>query len=195
MPILGVVASSISGHLTPPYLTDYYSIQTITVDSGGASSITFSSIPSTYTHLQIRALVRTDRATYSNDGINITFNSDTGANYSYHELTGDGGNASANYATSANYIFLQGLAGSASSNVFGETVIDILDYTNTNKNTTVRGLSGFDNNSGAGNQNGYISQGSGAWYSTPAVTSITIDQRSGSNFQQYSTFELYGIKA
>jgi len=180
-----------------PYIpTDFESIATVTVGSGGAANVEFTSIPSTYTHLQIRALAKTDRGTYSNDGINITFNSDSGSNYSYHELTADGTNVSAGSGATQSYIFLQGLAATTgSTSTFGVTVIDILDYANTNKYKTVRGLTGFDNNSGSTNQAGYISFGSGNWRNTNAITSITLDQRSSSNFLQYSHFALYGIKA
>ena len=82
------------------------------------------------------------------------------------------------------------------SNVFAVSVIDILDYANTNKFKTVRALTGDDNNNST--NYGYISLSSSLWRSTSAITSLTFDQESSSsttNFVQYSSFALYGIKA
>ena len=75
--------------------------------------------------------------------------------------------------------------------MFSAHIIDILDYTNTNKYKTVRNLGGFDTNSA---QYGYISLGSVSWRNTNAITSIsfTLD---GNNFTQYTQFALYGIKS
>lgn len=196
MPILGVVASSISGHLTPPYLTDYYSIQTATVDSGGASSITFSSIPQTYTHLQIRGIGRTDRSGFSNDGAKVQFNSDTGSNYAMHQIYGDGSSVSANSLTSTNVQQVAFLTGAgAIANNFGGFVIDILDFKNTNKYKTLRAIGGQDNNkSSPDTEYGWAGFTSILWMNTNAITSITLSPRVGSNFQQYSSFALYGVK-
>ena len=167
------------------------SISTTAVTSGGAASVTFSSIPSTYTHLQIRLLARTNRTGYSNDLLKVTFNSDTATNYSAFRMYGDGGGA----GTSANntqaymedWIVSSDAAG---SNVFGTVVIDVLDYKDTNKHKTLRSLGGFDNNG-----DGYVALSSGNWRSTSAITSVSIAMASGTSFKQYSHFALYGIKA
>jgi hypothetical protein len=81
------------------------------------------------------------------------------------------------------------------ANSFGTTVIDILDYANTNKYKTLRSLTGFDNNTtgGAGEQGGVLFL-SDAWYDTSAITSISLFPESSGNFAQYSTYALYGIK-
>lgn len=97
---LGILASQISGHLASP--TSYESIATVTVGAGGSSSISFSSIPSTYKHLQLRGIVRTtDTSAAASDGnyIGIRFNGDTGANYVAHNLYGNGGSAVATSGT------------------------------------------------------------------------------------------------
>ena len=93
-PILGIYASQITGHLFTPS-NSYTSIATATVDSGGASSITFSSIPSTYTHLQIREISR-GAAVQTSTNIQMQFNSDTGTNYSDTWLYGNGTSAVSN---------------------------------------------------------------------------------------------------
>ena len=169
--------------------TSYESIATTTVGSGGTSTITFSSIPGTYKHLQIRMIGRSSRS--ANDGYAVVrFNSDTGSNYSYHSLAGNGTAASAGGSGSVNYpTLLYFPAASRSANIFGVAVLDLLDYQNTNKNKTIRVLDGYDSN-GAG----WIELGSGAWYNTNAITSITITEFNGQNFAQYSHAALYGIK-
>jgi len=70
------------------------------------------------------------------------------------------------------------------------SVIDILDYANANKYKTIRSLSGTDYN----NSNGRLFYSSGNWRSTSAVTTITLTNDSGTNFTQYSSFALYGVK-
>ena len=178
---LGIYASQISGHLN-----SYGSIATVTVGSGGASSITFSSIPSTYTHLQLRMMVR---ETSTSNGYDMQLNGDTGNNYSRHYLIGTGSSAVAAAVTSTSSMILSDAAVSTSTTgVFGASVCDVLDYTNVNKNKVIRTLGGFDNNG-----NGAIFFNSGLWMNTSSVTSIVIIPDAG-NFAQYSSFALYGIK-
>ena len=169
--------------------TSYESIATTTVGSGGSSTITFSSIPSTFTHLQLRYIGRSSRSQNSGYAV-IRFNSDSGSNYSRHSLQGDGASAIGDGSGSVSYptlLFLPGALRGAS--IFGAGVLDVLDYTNTNKNKTLRVLDGYDSN-GAG----LIELASGAWYNTSAITSITITEFNGNNFVEYSQFALYGIK-
>ena len=160
---------------------NYISIQSATVDSGGASTITFSSIPSTYTHLQLRYI-----ALGSAGGGNMLFNSDSATNYSRHYLEGNGSTASAGASTSTAGMGIMG--GSGTANVAEVGIIDILDYTNTSKYKTVRELAGLDIN-GAG---GFIDFFSGNWRSTSAISSITIN--ASTTYSQYSQFALYGVK-
>ena len=174
------------GGLAAP-LGDYQAIMTATVDSGGASSITFSSIPSTFKQLQIRAMLKRSGGTAA-DNTNLTFNSDTGSNYSWHQLYGEGSSALASAATSQTSI--RTIHSDTTANVFGVGIIDILDYANTSKNKTTRTLAGWDDNFAT---TGYILMRSGLWMSTAAVSTITMTPNSGS-FAQYSSFALYGIK-
>ena len=169
----------------------YESIATVTVGSGGSSSISFTSIPSTYAHLQIRWLGRSARTGSTNDALKMTFNSATTNYYGGHFLYGTGAAAGAlsDSSSSTMYGGYVTTADSISSS-FGVGIIDILDYANTNKNKTVRLISGMDNN-GTG---GYLNFSSSLWMQTTAVSSITLTPNSATNLQQYSQFALYGIK-
>ena len=183
-PILGIYASQMSGHLVT---NSYASIATQTVGSGGASSITFSSIPSTYTHLQIRIFGKGNNAAIY-ESVGMEFNGDTGSNYTLHWLTGDGSAASSLGLTPRSEIRAAYIGGASGSNT-GGGVVDILDYTNTNKYKTSRSLSGTD-----ANGSGYVYFISGLWMSTSAISSIYLYPIFGSSFSQYSSFALYGVK-
>jgi hypothetical protein len=162
----------------------YESIATVTVGSA-VSSISFTSIPSTFKHLQVRAIQAT---TTTDDDIECRFNSDTGSNYSVHRLRGNGSAASADgYANVTQ--FEVGRSPSAAS-AFGPLVFDILDYADTNKYTTGRSLFGSD-----GNGSGWIMLSSGNWRNTAAITTIQLRPSAGGNtFVTNSHFALYGIK-
>jgi hypothetical protein len=157
--------------------TSYESISTVTVGSGGSSSISFTSIPSTYKHLQIRGFVA-DNATNSN--FELSFNGSAGTKA--HRLMGDGSTASSDYYNSA-VIYAQRT--DTGQFVF---ITDLLDYTSTAINKTIRTLAGGDNN-GAGR----VGLWSGFINSTSAITSLSIAP-TASNFPQYSKLALYGIK-
>jgi len=160
---------------------DYESIATVTVGAGGASTLTFSSIPSTYTHLQVRSLANNSTTT----NIWMRINSDTGANYATHYLNGNGSSAgTSSYVNQGDGIYY----GYNEAVQSCGAVLDLLDYTNTNKFKTSRNLTGFDNNG-----SGQIFLWSGLWRSTSAVTALTIYSQAGT-FTQYSSFALYGIK-
>ena len=167
-----------------------FPIQMVSVGAAGTSTITFSSIPATYTHLQIRQIARTTVATSVQTGNGIRFNSDTASNYAIHQLFGDGSSTTTNAIVPDSYIFYSANTGtSAGANIFGAAVIDILDYANTNKFKTVRTLAGADLNG-----SGSIYFRSGLWRSTSAISTITIDCRDSGVFTEYSSFALYGIK-
>jgi hypothetical protein len=182
-PMLGIMASQISGHLTP--LTGFVSIATTTLSSN-QSTITFSAIPQVYKHLQIRAVHQSTTASWTN----LSLNSDTTAsNYAMHRLSGDGATAfSEAYVSSNQRRFFT----SYPSPYWCSSVIDILDYTNTNKNTTVRGLHSWAGNNASG-FNGEVNFISNLWLNTAAVSTIDITIP-GQNFTTYSTFALYGIE-
>lgn len=188
MPILGVIASSIAK------IGSFDSIATVTAASNGSSTtLTFSDIPQTYKHLQIRGIARATAAGSATIGLIAQFNSDSGTNYtSSHVVYGNGTSAlSAASGTSQTSIVVSNYPyGGATTSSFGVVVIDILDYADTNKYKTVRALGGYDGN----DSNGIVVLRSGAWMNTNAITSITLDRGIGTNFAQYTTFALYGIK-
>jgi hypothetical protein len=186
-PILGIMASSISGSKSST--TAYESIQTYTVGSGGQSSVTFSALGS-FKHLQIRVLAKSNSTGDTNDDCSLQYNGDTGSNYVSHALTGNGSTASAGYNPAASTNRLLKVAGpDAGTNIFGGGIIDILDYANSSKYKTARGLGGADWNSG-----GVVALESMVWLNTNAITSVKISPRYGSAWVEYSTFALYGIK-
>lgn len=190
-----------SGNLTAPGDVDpgaMIPIATTVVGAGGASTITFSSIPQIYEHLQVRILGQTNRASYV-DNLEMYVNGDTGFNYSVHYIAGDGINTpgAAAGAGAGGFIATTQNFGSSSgtANYFGVGIIDILDYSNTNKYKTLRGVLGLSLNAAdASGSFGRVNMSSGSWRNTNAISSITFYPTLGSAFTQYSSFALYGIK-
>ena len=189
--MIGAITAGLFSAGTPPVTSSYESIATA-AGTGLSGSITFSSIPSTYKHLQIRVL---GRSTYAGaqDDFNIRVNGDTGSNYSQHAIGGNGGStgsfgaASQTLGGSTNYAWLPGATAGAS--IMGVSVIDILDYQNSNKYKTLRGLCGADFN-GSGSVNFWSS----AWLNTSAVNSVTLLTNSTGFFTTTTQIALYGIK-
>lgn len=163
--------------------SSYESIATL-VGDGSATSLTFSSIPSTYTHLQIRAI--TNDA--SGEEVGIRLNGDTATNYSHHYLRGTGATATASGSATQARINFMGVTAN-STTIMGVTIIDLIDYASTTKYKTVRAFMGYENNSA-----GIVYLSSGLWQSTSAVTSLTVLNIGGFAFGTQTTFALYGIK-
>jgi len=162
-------------------------IATTLVGSGGATAISFNDIPQTYKHLQIRMSVR---AASSGNMLMFMFNGDSSSTNAIHSLGGSGSSAYANAATAVQYLRMQrqnGITNTAST--FTAGIIDVLDYTNTNKYKTVRCLSGVDQNG-----SGAVDLESNLWQSTDAVSSISLFLANNVSFAQYSRISLYGIK-
>jgi len=174
----GVVASS------------FESIATSTVGSGGVASVTFSSIPQTFAHLQIRYIGRDNRTSNTLDTILLQFNSSTTSYYT-HYLLGNGTTAAANGFSGSGIEIYRITGPSATSGIFGAGVVDILNYTSTTNNKTTRSLAGADLNG-----SGEIVLGSGLWYATPAaISSVKLSPTNATLFSEFSSFALYGIKA
>jgi hypothetical protein len=189
-PNLGIIASSISGHLFT-FVGNYDALATVTVPAGGLSNITFAGIPQTgYSHLQVRCLSRNNSAAVASS-MSVGFNGDTTSSYTTHLLIGNGSTASVDASTAITKNYSQVTTGNNSTaSVFSAQIIDILDYANTSKNKTLRALSGLDNNG-----SGTIRLGSSLWINTSAINSIQIYNYGGSDFIQHSQFALYGVKA
>lgn len=186
MPILGIIASSISGNLWPA--NSYESIATQTVGAGGATSLTFNSIPNTYTHLQLRCLSRRDSGV--SHVVVLQFNGDTSANYWWHLLEGNGATTSVGTVSSASNRIQTYWPNSSTNlaNQFGPGIIDIHNYANTSITKVVRTIGGGD-----ANGSGVIDLSSGMWNSTAAINSITVSFV-GDTVVENSKFALYGIK-
>lgn len=185
--LLGTLSAGVAASTS-----SYESIASAT-GTGSNSSITFSSIPADYKHLQIRAIVKNDIADTAISSGGMAVNSDnTNSNYAYHELSGDGSTASASGTTNSRPVY--GRVPQANySNIMGVTIIDIHDYASTTKNKTIRIFDGCDTNSA----NGYVELRSGLWMNTNAITSLTFYAHSWSTsfyFTTATTFALYGIK-
>lgn len=160
----------------------YESIATAT-GTGSSATITFSSIPSTYASLQIRIFAKDG----SLNQIGLRFNSDSGSNYSTHQLYGDGASVTASALTSTTRVSYIGQA-VATANIGGVSIVDVHDYASTSKNKTVRSFTGWDTNG-----SGEVKLTSGLWMNTSAVTSLSIVNLAD-NFTTTSVFSLYGIK-
>jgi hypothetical protein len=166
----------------------------------GSNSPSFQNIPQTFSHLQLRVSCRsTGAATYgTNDVIAMTFNNDTGNNYAHHYLVGgDGTSATTVFSggfPNVSYVHLGWNATSTSNtNVFSSSITDILDYTNTTKNKTVRLLEGYeDNRNGFGFGCSWF--GSSLWInSSTAVNRIDLRYLGGGSFATGSRADLYGM--
>jgi hypothetical protein len=153
---------------------DAISTQTLT---GTAASITFSSIPGSYTDLAIV----TSGTNSTNVSFKLQFNSDTASNYSVTYLYGDGSNATGGRGTSATSITAMGRVSTSVAN----SLIHVMNYSNTTTYKTVIGR---------GSESSLTIAATGLWRNTSAITSITMTPESGT-LQIGCTFSLYGIKA
>lgn len=180
--MIGAITAGLYGTGVPPVTNSYESIATVTVGSGGNTYITFSSIPSTYKHLQIRWSALNSSAMTD---VYARFNSDSGSNYSFHQVYGDGSSTAAGGFANQS-AFYCGIGGNTTSPSVG--VVDLLEYQNTNIYKTGRSLAGIDLNG-----SGYVQFKSGGWRNTAAISTIDIYATTGT-FNQNSKFALYGIK-
>jgi hypothetical protein len=175
---LGILAASGAADLS-----DYELIATA-FGAGFTSEINFTSIPQDYKHLQIRL---TAKKNDDNTGLIMQFNGDSTTSYSSHVVSGNGtGVSSFHFGLNQTTLQFRNLiAPSTTANLFSAGIIDILDYTNTSKNTTIRSLNGY--------ALGVIALNSGVFLKTNAITSIRLSGQTGS-ITSASRFSLYGIK-
>ena len=165
-------------------------IQTVTVGSGGAASIEFTSIPQTYTDLAIVLSARTNRTSPGsamNDGALMTFNS-SATSYSNRALEGNGASASSFTGATTSIDLIQVTTDNVTASTFGNTLIYIPNYTSSNnksvsidyvtENNATTALAGFT---------------AALWSNSAAITSIKFVPQVGTLFKQYSTATLYGV--
>jgi hypothetical protein len=165
----------------------FVKIASATVGSGGASSIDFTSIPSTYTDLCLKLSLRGTR-TQTEAEVRLTVNG-SATSYSNRALQGNGSSvASFTYSTTF-YYNGETDAANATASTFGNTEIYIPNYAGSN-NKSISTDAVSENNATGG---AYINLVAGLWSNTSAITSITITP-SVNNWAQYSTATLYGIK-
>jgi hypothetical protein len=187
MRILGVTASGF-------FNGDFELISTTTLGSS-AANVTFdvSGLGSTYKHLQIRIAARST-ASEVLSGMRVRLGAgsiDTGTNYSGHQLYGYNSAVSSSSLSPANLMPTGAAAGAnATANIFGSSIVDILDAFSTTKNKTIRSLGGVAAGTGT---NAYVALESGSWYNTSAITQAQVLLTVGS-YATGSRFSIYGIK-
>jgi hypothetical protein len=169
----------------------FESIATAT-GTGSSATITFSSIPSTYTSLQVRFMAKSTFGSDNANQVRVRFNGDTAANYTFHNVYGDGSTTGTEGAASQTYSQLRFLAPSTSANILGVGIMDVQQYASTSNYKTLRYFGGTDTNGNASIVSPAI-LGSGLWMSTSAITSISFIC-SALNWTTDTTFALYGIK-
>lgn len=183
---LGFFATAGAGGAAPAF--ELISTQLITTNT---ADLTFSSIPQTYKHLQLRYVARAN-----NNVTNLRFrlNGDTGSNYATHSLHTQSTGVFSDNSTSTTSMYSCEFSfdGASPTGAFSPGIMDFLDYSATSKNTTMRGLAGQCEPAWV---TGRLRLRSAAWFNTAAVTSLTIFTDSGTGrFVAGSRFSLYGIK-
>lgn len=170
----------------------YESIATAT-GTGSSATVSFTSIPSTFTHLQIRAIARDTSSINDSYGAKFKINSDAGSNYNSHYIAGSGSAVTAGTqgASITPPNSMQTGGGGMPANIYSTIIIDLLDYKNTNKYKTARVLTGIEPNSTTGDTTAIQTV---LWMNTNAITQIDITSDSGGNWTTATQFALYGIK-
>ena len=164
--------------------TTYEPIATTTLGSATAT-ITFSSIPATYTDLR---LVFVGNCVSASRYLIYRFNSDSGTNYSMTSLGGDGASAYSLRRASDTYLFTNNYSG-ASTTVPQLVTTDIFSYAGSTNKTSLSTVSSDTNGAGV------VDRSVGLWRSTSAITSITIYYGGAlADIAAGSTATLYGIK-
>jgi hypothetical protein len=152
--------------------------------SSNTTGLQFTSIPQTFTHLQLRLFGKITSAT---GAPSVFFNNvSSGSSYAYHALRGDGSSVTSYGFTSQPYLSDVISPSPYNSTNWTSTIVDVLDYTNTSKNKTLRMVSGVDNNG-----SGVVELYSGLWINTAAITQF--DAFNGYTWAAGTRADLYGI--
>jgi hypothetical protein len=170
----------------------YYKIASVEIGAGGASSIDFTSIPSTYTDLCLKVSGRST-ASYTRRVLQLTFNgSSSSSDYQDRYLYGSGSAAASGADASGTqpYILIWDLdAANATANTFGSIDIYIPNYASTSAYKSISADGASEDNA----TTIYMGMVAGLYQQNTAITSLSLKTDSG-NFVQYSTAYLYGIK-
>ncbi len=167
----------------------YEPIATTTL-SNAANTITFSSISGSYTDL-VLVMRATNSSSVGNQPVLMTFNNDTGNNYSITRIYGNGSTPTSDRfstQTSIDAGFLPGSNGTGP----GTIIANIMNYSNATTYKTV--LYRWESEAAASGSK-YVVAGVGLWRNTSVITEIDLAFGGGFNFNSGSTFTLYGIKA
>ena len=177
--LLGILNSQAAGVAAGAY--DLLETQTL---GTAAASVTFTGLGaySDYKHLQLRIVGGATTTGGTLNNFNIRLNNDSTVSYYTHQLQGNGSSVASSGFSTAKIQFQDNLP---RDSLFGALVIDILDFSSTSKNTTLRCLAGGTNTS-----ENNIGLYSGLWVNTSAVTQIDLDD----TYKAGSRFSLYGIK-
>ena len=192
MPILGVVASSITSKTG-----DYDWISSYVVPNTTTASFSITGIPSTYKHIELRGSVRVTRPGQYGGELYVGLNNDTtNSNYYNHETAAyppAGTNTGASWQSSGypGFYAIRTTADAAQTGNFAPFVLNIADYTNTNKKKNIRMLNGWEVNTSS---YGQMLLFGGLWQGTAAVNRIDFGMAYGTYIAQGSVFNLYGIK-
>jgi len=168
-----------------------YDLLESTVLTSSASSVSFTGLDSytDYKHLQIRYTGQSILAGNTGlDNLQINFNSSSGT-YQNHFLRGTGSVVESGSQSFSYINIIQALTRSGATNIFSPVIIDILDFSSANKNTTVRALTG-----GLTSSETAVALQSGLWVDTSAVTSVELTNPNARDFATDSRFSLYGIR-
>ena len=189
MPILGIVASSISGNLGPEGSLGYYALNYSSVGSP-VGSVVFSSIPQNYKHLEIRAYLRNTSSGNGGTGASVLFNGDTTtSNYTYHRFIGNANTASS-YGQNSGDFPMSLVAGGSQANSYSVSITSIFDYSSATQYKTTKLLNTQDFNSAS--PAAYIAMTTQLWKNQNAITQIAFTP-AADNFAAGSFIALYGI--
>jgi len=164
----------------------YFKIASVTVGSAGSSTITFTSIPQTYTDLKLVWSLRSSRSSVT-DPIRVSFNSSS-SSFTNKYLSGN--STTTVTGSSAQYVG-EAVGNTATTSTFNNGELYIPNYTSANYKSASSNSVSENNASGTGDAVATIA--STLWSNTAAITSITLSVDTGPNFLQYSTARLYGI--
>ncbi len=159
-----------------------------------AASVTFSSIPTTYEHLQLRVSAHTAKASSPYDTIFVRLNGYSSGLYTFRQMWVQGNNtSSASVSAGVTGAWpIQAAGESADRGYYGTAVVDIYDYRNSVKRPVLKGRT---QGGLIGEASTYLADGSGMFYYQQAVTSITVISSSGNNMMRGSAVSLYGLNS